>query len=769
MLLTRLLAASAALSSLVKAQTKSDVDLILERRRIDMASFTTPAVMANVSMWLESQSDEGIWADVDYSLGCAARRANWPIQLHWIRVIALASAWSGLNPSAPVEYHGNEAFLAGALKGMDWWFARDYTNPGCTAEGGKPRPCPCGTPGTWNQNWFGNVILIPQLLSTGCLLVMPATLTDLQREKCFSIPNRAWELRDLNNPTFGVLTGANMVNVMQNSISMALFANNVTIVEEAFSRAMGSYLFADAPAQDGTHRDGSFLQHDGILYNGNYGKDALNAFIQLEGEAIGTAFAANDTVREAVATFIRGSEWMIYADQSTRRLHWDFNTIGRFLAFHTSDLQASADINFNTSRLATAVADFTGANDLSSTVRRLQSNGSKPLTGNHAFYAADYMVHRRNNYVLANKMISSRSINTEYVNSANPYGFLLGQGTLFSYVTGNEYKDIQAGWDWHLIPGTTSILRAAPLRSDRVEFMGKLSYVGVVSNGEFGAGAMDYLDPADGSLAFRKAWFFFEDSVLVTTTSVVVNRTAAASDAPVITTLDQRTAADGTHVAVDGNAVDIQDQRNITGSTLLYAGNGYLSHGTPFNLTLSAGARTGNWSAISTSAAGVKTVDIFSAYTTVPSTAYSYEFFPDTNAHRLRRERRRPTTTPLDLGGVIGAASGRNHLALIFWPGAPLTATVPHRRWDLEVTVDTPVAVLFTTGRRRRIGRVLMVTVSDPSQAHTGVRITVRSAARRLRCGEGTCTETDRGVVLDLVLPTGGLGGSSVSVDIPYR
>lgn len=152
-----------------------------------------------------------------------AGRANWPIQMHWIRVIALASAWSGLNPTAPVEHHGDEALLAAALKGMDWWFARDYTNPRCTAEGGKEcvrgsaaadgSPCPCGTPGTWNQNWFGNVILIPQLLSTACLLVMPANLTDLQREKCFTIPNRAWEVRDLDNPSFGELTGANMVNV----------------------------------------------------------------------------------------------------------------------------------------------------------------------------------------------------------------------------------------------------------------------------------------------------------------------------------------------------------------------------------------------------------------------------------------------------------------------------------------------------------------------------------------------------------------------------
>lgn len=67
-----------------------------------------------------------------------AERANWPIQAHWIRVIALASAWSGLNPAAPAEYNGDSALLTAALKGMDWWFSRDYTNPGCTSQGGKP-------------------------------------------------------------------------------------------------------------------------------------------------------------------------------------------------------------------------------------------------------------------------------------------------------------------------------------------------------------------------------------------------------------------------------------------------------------------------------------------------------------------------------------------------------------------------------------------------------------------------------------------------------
>ncbi|BEJ10825.1 hypothetical protein CspHIS471_0102470 [Cutaneotrichosporon sp. HIS471] len=767
MFLTRLLAATVALVSLVKAQNTSDVALILERRRIDMADFTTPAVMANVSMWLETQSAEGIWSDLDYSIGCDARRANWPIQLHWIRVIALASAWSGLNPNAPAEYNGNEALLSAALKGMDWWFERDYTNPGCTAEGGKA-PCPCGTPGAWNQNWFGNVILIPQLVTTACLLVMPANLTDLQKEKCFTIPNRSWELRDLDNPTFGVLTGANMVNVMQNSISMGLFTNNKTIIEEAFSRAMGSYLFADAPAQDGIHPDGSFLQHNGILYNGNYGKDALNAFIQLEGEAIGTSFAANDTVREAIAAFIRGSEWMIFRDKTTHRLLWDINTIARFLAFHSSDLQVSADINFNTTKLGRAVEDFSGPLYLGDTVHRLQTNLSRPLTGNRAFFASDYMVHRRRNFMLANKMLSSRSWNAECTNSANPYGFFLGQGTLFSYVTGNEYKDIQAGWDWHLIPGTTSILNAAPLRSDRVGFMGKLSYVGVVSDGEFGASVMDYLDPADGSLAFRKVWFFLERSVLVTTTKVVKGGPAAI-DKPVVTVLDQRTAVGGAEAEVDRETVAIPDTLNISGTTLMYAGNGYLSHGVPFNLTLSAGPRTGNWSAISTSTAGVQTVDIFSAYTTIPSSTYSYEFFPGTTRGRLRRESRRPSTTPLDLDGVLGAV-GEDRLALIFWPGSPLTACVSHTQFDsgdFSVTVDKPVALLFRLGRRRRGVRPLTVTVANPSQTLSSVTITLKSSTKHFQCADERCTEGD-GVVLNLRLLTGGFGGSSVSVNVNF-
>jgi hypothetical protein len=63
-------------------------------------------------------------------------RANWPIQEHWNRIIAFASAWSGLNPISPGNYTASPQVLDGALKGAYWWFARDFTSMACIAEGG---------------------------------------------------------------------------------------------------------------------------------------------------------------------------------------------------------------------------------------------------------------------------------------------------------------------------------------------------------------------------------------------------------------------------------------------------------------------------------------------------------------------------------------------------------------------------------------------------------------------------------------------------------
>lgn len=371
-------------------------------------------------------------------------------------------------------------------------------------------------------------------------------------------------------------------------------------------------------------------------------------------------------------------------------------------------------------------------------------------------------------------MISTRSSNSEAVNGANPYAYHLGQGTLFSYVEGNEYKDIMGAWDWNLIPGTTVLLNKPKLQASAVQFAGKKDFVGVVSDGKVGTAVVDYLDPMDGSVSYRKSWFYVEDGVIVTTTDIKTS--GSAGDAPVITVLDNRAAV--TDKAWANGRGARAAESDLGADTLYYGGNGYLSYGSPFSLTLSLGKRTGNWSEISTSKQGLTTSNIFSAYTTHTQSNFTYAFFPATTRQKLASELDKPTWTPIIEQGITGIV-GPNRLSLAFWPGGNKSIKLELAKlgWaksgSVTITSDKPGVYLFKTGCSTAAtgkGKKLVITLSDPTQklsstsfsfkfegvnAKTGVRAAERNA-------EGFAADGDE-VSFGVKLPGGGLAGSSVS------
>ncbi|ETR98059.1 polysaccharide lyase family 8 protein [Trichoderma reesei RUT C-30] len=775
-----LVSLAAAAAGVARAASSSDDDLALfaKRRTADLAQFPDPTWFAKIDTWLSSQKDDGTWSDVNYLSGCPAQRANWPIQEHWNRLITFGAAWSGVNPVVSSSWAKDPKLLAAVQKGLDYWFSNDYTPADCMGDGGDAsKGCPCGTPGLWNTNWYDQAILIPQLCSTACLLVKDANLTETQRAGCERIPYRAYALRDGTYGTGGRMTGANMVLVMQNSVTLALFTDNSTILADSMTRAMSVMTFEDTAGADGIHRDGTFLQHDGLLYNGNYGKDLLNAFIQLEGEAIGTSFAADDDTREAMSTYIKGDEWMIYTDSETKTEHWDFNAIGRFVSFPTVDLQASADINFNVSKLAAAVADFTGSYAVNDTIRRLLSNGTEKLTGNKGFWASDYMVHRRPNFVLTNKMLSTRSANSESVNGANPYAYHMGQGTLYSYVTGTEYKDIMGAWDWNLVPGTTTLLDQPKLQASQVKYDGLKDFVGVVSDGKFGAAVEDYVDPLTQNLAYRKSWFFVDEGVIVITTDIKKN--ATAGNAPVITVLDNRAAESSKTKAFvkNGPLAKSGAVQHVATDTLYYANNGYLAYDTPFELTLSVGKRSGNWSEISTSTQGVETVDIFSAYTTIKGDKFTYGFFPSISSQKLNKELLEPTWTPITKKGISGIY-GKDRASLAFWPGGAKSVELDLKDlgWasagTLTFTSDQPAVYLLSAKCKDKGSLRLSVTLADPTQKLGAASYSIKISGQKHKVremgklSEGIERRGDGAIGFGVRLPTGGLAGSSVSREV---
>lgn len=371
-------------------------------------------------------------------------------------------------------------------------------------------------------------------------------------------------------------------------------------------------------------------------------------------------------------------------------------------------------------------------------------------------------------------MLSTRSANTEWVNAANPYGYHLGQGTLFSYVEGNEYKDIMDAWDWNLIPGTTVLLDYPKLSSSIVKYNGKKDFVGSVSDGTFGMSVEDYVDPYDRSISYQKAWFFLEDSVVVITTNIQTN--ASGSVNPVVTVLDNRASSYGS-ILVDGKEVDASNATTKEGDTLYYGGNGYLAYDDPFELTLFEGNLTGNWSAISTSTAGETTVSIFSAYTTISKDSFSYAFFPASDSARLAQEKKNPTAKPIVKDGITGITSDCR-VSLVFWPGGgnmSITLDLKELKWarsgSVTISSAQPGAYLLTGECNRKMpGTSLVVTMSDPTQKLASATFALNFSSGKVKDlhpeENSGYTQVGNGVRFDVDLPTGGIAGSSISREV---
>ncbi|KAF9489664.1 polysaccharide lyase family 8 protein [Pleurotus eryngii] len=744
----------------VDSGTSSDISTMSTRRIQSIIDSLTDGAnierVAALGSWFLTLGADGQWpaAEVDYTRGCEAQRANWPIQEHWRRILVLAGAWHG-GLKGTEQYVKNSDVRAAISRAMDWWVANDFTTLECIDKGGNAA-CPCETPGLWNRNWFSNIILIPELVAQTCLLLNDS-LTSSQASFCSSISLRSYNTFT-RRPTF--LTGANTLDVAKIGIDLAILTGDSSLLADAYNRVHLELVIQDKPKADGIRADGSFSQHLGLVYSGNYGKDFVTDLLGFELLAAGTQFAANSEQQATFAALFDGGAWMIYRNVITGINHWDFSVLGRFISFHVKDAQqvyawASSNIKIPLPEVQALGEQWENnvlKNFASSLSTKTDNANAGQLYGNRMFYANDYMVHRGKNYVTTTRMYSNRTINSECVNSQNPLGFHLSDGTVYTRVKGDEYEDIAASWDWNLIPGTTVDYAVTPLHCNTTKATGVEAFVGGVTTEQVGIAAMRYTNPVGASLKWQKTWFFLENDIQL----VMVSDISSTTSASVRTVLDQR--RHGGEIIVNG-AVQASGKSSVPGALSLWHGNvGYVfPESTAVALHLEVGEKGGNWSTIGISSQPPSIVDLFAAFLEHKdlNTPIFYIVLPGVDKDAFAKK---IPSLPIDIGQndkhVSAVYDSANDVIMaVFWNVNGGTVTIkPKGCTPITITSDGNTALVFN----HKDGKI---TVADPSQSLERLNISIK-VHRKRKLLPDLIPHTRK---ITFELPSGAFAGSSTT------
>ncbi|KAJ7581087.1 polysaccharide lyase family 8 protein [Mycena floridula] len=757
-LFSKLLLFSVGISSVLT----SDLDTVRSRRYSEIVGAATGA--KNIPAWLSTLGPDGKWTDsgVDYATGCDGSPSSWqvklcsqPAQQHWVRLNTLSAAWHGGFKNA-LNYSGDPGIRASISLAMNYWFSNDFQIASCIDSGGEAA-CPCRTPGFWNTNWFANIILVPTWVAQVCLL-LGSSLSASELASCQLVTGRSFDTFQTGINGVSSITGANLLGIASIGIDLALLTSNSTMLADAYSRVHDEVTIKSGIKVDGIRADGTFGQHSGLTYNGNYGDQ--NDVFNLEIAAGSTEFQANSTSVAAFSTLIMADLWMSFYNTLTKVAHWDFSVIGRYISLPVSSNESSASLKTNFTQLQVLGQEWNSSTMLSV----FNAWNSSPtdanigaIQGNRIFYANDYIVQRGAGYVSTLKLYSKRTVNSECVNSQNPFGFHLSDGATYTYITGNEYEDIFAAWDWNLIPGITVDYNGTSLNCTGITHTGTQSFVGGVSDGKQGIAVMRYETPSSKALNWRKTWFFLSDDVQV----VFVARITSTNPVPVFSVLDQKKLVGD--VLVDGIA---QSSGNYTGATSLWhAGVGYLfnSSSSAATLSLQLGTRTGSWAPLGTTGQPDATFNLFAAWLnhTDLTAPVSYSIYPATSSFADFEAKVNATQIEVVRNdGSISALLDLKHstLMLAYWETAGGSEKVP--------STVAGFAPLTVASNANAVVIIHMdtwnVTVSDPTQTSSSVTLTFTLGSGIVPAGwTGAKSKT-----LVFSLPQGATAGDSVTLSL---
>lgn len=439
------------------------------------------------------------------------------------------------------------------------------------------------------------------------------------------------------SPDKRVSTGGNRIDTSIISfLRGVLMEDKVQVMDGAKAVAdVGEYV----TTRDGFYKDGSFIQHGNVAYNGTYASvlfDGLGSVLWL---ATGTQFEVKDeridNVYESILNgykylFINGGVNDSVSGRATSRDNSSDISRGKDLLTSLSLLSIGAGKEYQ-DEIKSLIKTVALENNSYNTIDKISNKIAKAIIrdiinddsiktlkveGTKVYGAMDRAVsinEKGGKFVLS--MHSSRIANYETMNNENVKGWYIGDGMTYVYGTDSEtFTEYWPTVDRYHLPGVTNSLRERGDKSgERRGQTTSKAWVGGSCNGKETFVGMDMIS-WNKATEMRKSYFMTDDGAILIAASNINSK-----DGEIHTTIDNRIIKDG-KIILNGKEIKedtvIENPQNISlNFNENYKGEniGYKIVYAP-QLNLKKETRTGSWKNIGGTSTEEITKDYFTAY-----------------------------------------------------------------------------------------------------------------------------------------------------------
>lgn len=457
-----------------------------------------------------------------------------------------------------------------------------------------------------------------------------------------------------STPDKRVSTGANRTDTAMISFLRGVLLEDETEVKEALEAVteVGEY----ATKGDGFYKDGSFIQHNNVAYNGTYASVLFNGLGGILYLVKDTEFEIKskklDNIYEAILNgygylFINGGMNDSVSGRAISRNKTSDLSRGRDVINSLAMLSEGASDEYRVrlqeliktnifSNNSFNILEMSGNRTILGILRDIvedESIKTRNIVGNKMFHSMDRAISKNENGgAVALSMHSSRIANFETMNGENLKGWFTGDG--MTYIYGNDSSAYTEFWptvDMYHLPGVTNSLKVRGDRSgERRGITTPKAWVGGVNNGEIFVG-MDMLS-WNKALKVKKSYLFTEDGVVA-----VYGDSLSSNEGEIHTTIDNRILKNGKLMVNGKEITESTVIENPKETTIMFVGNyseetiGYRIIDAP-KVEIKFEERKGDWKSIG----GTDSKEIVKKYVTIyinhgknpKDQKFSYLIFP---------------------------------------------------------------------------------------------------------------------------------------------